>query len=64
MRSRLLLPIETVSVHLQLLATPFINKSLRLGSSELLPKNNKQNLYFEVFLPLSFLFLCSLLFFF
>lgn len=43
MPSRLLLPIETVSVHLQLLATLFINKSLQLGTSELLPKNNKQN---------------------
>lgn len=43
MRSRLLLPIETVSVHLQLLATPFINKSLQLGTSQLLSKNNKQN---------------------
>lgn len=43
MRSRLLLPIETVSVHLQLLAAPFINKSLQLGTSELLPNKNKQN---------------------
>lgn len=41
MRSRFLLPIETV--HLQLLATPFINNSLQLGTPELLSKNNKQN---------------------
>lgn len=43
MRSRLLLPTETLSVHLQLLASPFINKSLQLGTFELLPKNNTQN---------------------
>ncbi len=44
MRSRLLLPIETVSVHLQLLATPFINKSLELGGdTQPLPESDKQN---------------------
>lgn len=36
-RSRLLLPVETVSVHLQLLTSLFINKSLQPWTYELLP---------------------------
>lgn len=67
MRSRLLLPIETVSVHLQLLATPFINKSLELGGtlSRYRRATSRTLSVFWSFLPFVFFFsfLSSLLYF-
>lgn len=58
MRSRLLLPIETVSVHLQLLATPFINKSLQLG--RLSAATEQQQAELDLYVFYLFLFPLSL----